>query len=227
MTKKNILFLVEGMTEGLSTPWGKGLWNILKVEKVWMRERKIHHDIVRFNGKSKMQGDIKFRVGQHLSLPKKTVTKAVGKPTGDYVFIVRDLDCEDRQSVEAAIDSELVGYKGSYSIHFAIQEIEAWMIADLDCFKSVYKSKYAQIVSEIKNISYSSNPEKIDCEPKKLSERLEEIAYKCQTRYKKTIEGPQLLEVVNPDSVAAKCPSFARFRQDLRAHIGFQPTIPH
>ncbi|KJU83622.1 hypothetical protein MBAV_004185, partial [Candidatus Magnetobacterium bavaricum] len=64
MTKKNILFLVEGMTEGLSTPRKKGLWNILRVEQRWMREKKIHHEIKRFNGKSIMQDKMKSRVEQ-------------------------------------------------------------------------------------------------------------------------------------------------------------------
>ncbi|MBF0538515.1 MAG: hypothetical protein HQL03_09720 [Nitrospirae bacterium] len=118
MTKENILFIVEGKTEGCPTIWGKGLWNILKAEKDWMRKGRIFHDIEVFNGKYDMKDTMKFTVRQHLSPPKKTVTKAKVKPLGDYVFILRDLDCEDKKKIEDEIDNELSDYKGRYSIHF-------------------------------------------------------------------------------------------------------------
>ncbi|MBF0591183.1 MAG: DUF4276 family protein [Nitrospirae bacterium] len=231
MTKKNIFFLVEGKTEALSTPWAKkGLWSILKPEIEWMRGKKIFFDTYRFNGKYAMQDNLSFRVSQLFNPPKKTVDKAKanGKPLVDYVFILRDLDCEDKEKIKKERDNDLSDYKGRYSIHFAVQEIEAWMIADLNCFNIIYKSKnkYTEIVSAIKKISYSSMPEEIGCEPKKISGLLEDIAHKYKSRYRKTIEGPQLLEVINPDVVASKCPSFADFRNDLRSHIGFPPIIP-
>ncbi|MBF0538516.1 MAG: DUF4276 family protein [Nitrospirae bacterium] len=116
--------------------------------------------------------------------------------------------------------------RGVIAYIFAIQEIEAWMVADLDCFKSVYKNKYAQIASAIRKISYYLTPEEIGCEPKKISEMLEEIASNHDSYYRKTRQGPQLLELVNPDVVVSKCPSFADFRNDLRSHIGFPPIIP-
>ncbi|KJU86595.1 hypothetical protein MBAV_001213 [Candidatus Magnetobacterium bavaricum] len=190
-----------------------------------MREKSILQKIEVFNGKYDMQDTMKFTVRQHLSPPKKIVSKSGNKPLGDYVFILRDLDCEDKKEIEYTIDNELSDYKGCYSVHFAVQEIEAWMIADQNCFKSFYKNKSAQIISAIKKIPHSSTPEEIDCEPKKISELLEEIAYKYNSDYKKTKQGTQLLDLVNPDVVASKCPSFADFRNDLRAHIGLPSII--
>ncbi|KWT92773.1 DUF4276 family protein [Candidatus Magnetominusculus xianensis] len=208
--KKNIKFFVEGKTEGASTFWGKGIWNILREEKEWMSQQKILHDIKVFDGKFEMVKNLGFYIEQHFTPPKKTS----GIP-GDYAIIIRDLDCENKTSIENKFNKILYKYKGMYAIHFAIQEIEAWIVADMDCFRSVYKyNKHKCFTDSISKIPYISEPEKIDCNPK-ISEYLENIAKGCTLRYRKTIEGIQLLREVNPDTVCTKCPAFKYLRNDL------------
>lgn len=208
LIRKNIKFFVEGKTEGASTIWGKGIWHILREEKGWMRQQKILHNIKVFNGKFDMMDNIDFHIKQHFTPPTSGIT-------GDYAFIIRDLDCENKTSIENEFNKILSEYKGMYSIHFAIQELEAWMAADMDCFRSVYKyNKHKCLTDSISKIPFISEPEKIGCSPK-ISERLENIAKGCTLRYKKTIEGVQLLREVNPDTVCTKCPAFKYLRKDL------------
>ncbi|QWR76027.1 DUF4276 family protein [Candidatus Magnetomonas plexicatena] len=221
MNNKHILFCVEGRTEGARTIYGKGIKNILRVEVEYMRKKKIFHDVKVFNGKHEMMREIDFHVSQHL-YPAKY--KPDTKLEDCYVFILRDLDCENIKEIEDEINNKLSGYKNYYSIHFAKQEIEAWIVADINCFKSVYRTNAICLVKAIENIPYIVEPEKVDCDPK-ISERIEQIARKCSNRYRKTIEGPQLLKFADPDVVSKKCPSFLSFRNDLRKQIGFLDPI--
>ncbi|MBF0457767.1 MAG: DUF4276 family protein [Nitrospirae bacterium] len=95
------------------------------------------------------------------------------------------------------------------------------MVADIDCFKKVYKyNKHECLTRLISKIQYISVPEKISCHPK-ISEHLEKFARSCALRYRKTIEGVQLLKEVNPDTVSVKCPAFKELRKDLWERIEF------
>jgi hypothetical protein len=47
---RNVLFIVEGQTEGLANVFGKGLHNILRNEFDFMRQQSIRHHTLRKNG---------------------------------------------------------------------------------------------------------------------------------------------------------------------------------
>ncbi len=221
--KKNILFLVEGQTEGNQSLWGKGLYNILREEHQWMRGNRISHTVHVFNGKWDMMENLEFRIKQHINPPKKVKAKklAKGKEIGDYVVILRDLDCEDKDSLRSEIDEKLSAYSGQYSLHFAAQEIESWMVADPDGFRRVYKFNSECIYDRV--FPLSSNPEEKNCNPK-ISKRLSRAVKSCDENYRKTMEGPQLLKEVDPLLVARKCPHFKSFRDDVRILIEMPPV---
>jgi hypothetical protein len=222
---RNVLFVVEGQTEGLATAFGKGLWNILRYESDFMRQQSIRHHLLPKNGKYELLADIGFDVSQHLNPPKKKRQKLQrqGSPIGDYVFILRDLDCEDESNLHQEILDEIdTPFHHQIEIHFAVQEIEAWMIAHPEGFCSLYKNAPRQLIHDIKNlVPQNQSPEVvIDCDPKP-AEHLKMLTQRNGLKYRKTIEGPQALKKVEPDIVAARCPHFQNFRDALRKQIGY------
>lgn len=88
--------------------------------------------------------------------------------------------------------------------------------ADPNGFRNVYKYNTECIVKKITPLS--QEPERPDCKPQ-ISDRLKEAVEKCGDSYRKTIEGPQLLNAVNPSVVALKCSYFMSIRDDLRGLI--------
>jgi len=211
---------VEGKTEGAKTLWGKGLFNIIKPEASWMRHNKIFHRIDVCNGKQDLLDGLEFRVANHICPPAKTRERCerVGKPIGDCVMILLDLDCQDEAQLKATIDKHLTKFAGHYSAHVVAQEIESWMVSDPDAFRFIYRQNTDCVVRQV--LLLSADPERADCNPK-ISNRLEEAIRYCSDVYRKTIEGPQLLGAVNPDVVATKCPHFHSFRSNLRNLIDF------
>lgn len=221
----NLLFIVEGKTEGLANAFGKGLQNILRFECDFMRQHNIRHHTIRKNGKRDLLANVNFDISQHLAPPNKLRVKLErqNSPLGDWVFILRDLDCEGEDVVRREILEKIAPeFHNRIEVHFAVQEIEAWLIADPDGFCSVYKRAPRQLLMEVRQlVPEGQSPEVvINCAPKP-SEYLEKIAHQHDRQYRKTIDGPQALSLVNPDLVASRCPHFRDFRQSLRTKIGW------
>lgn len=228
MTCNNILFIVEGKTEGLARPAGKGIQNLLRIECQFMRERGTRYHTTRKNGKGDLLSNVGFDVSNHLEPPKKEREKLKnqGSPAGDYVFILRDLDCEDeavvRKNILAKIETR---FHDRVEVHFAVQEIEAWMVADPEGFCSIYKRYSPVLLDDLKKlVPLGHSPETVlDCNPKP-AERLEGITKRHGLTYSKAIDGPKVLELVNPDIIAERCPHFKMFRESLREKIGFSQS---
>lgn len=68
---RNVLFIVEGQTEGLANVFGKGIHNILRKEFNFMRQQTIRHQTLRKNGKNDLLSNVGFDVSRHLDPPKK------------------------------------------------------------------------------------------------------------------------------------------------------------
>lgn len=221
---RNILFIVEGKTEGLANPSGKGIQNLLRVECDFMRDHQIGHHTIRKNGKRDLLSDVGFDVFQHLVSSKKMRDKLDkhGSPVGDYVFILRDLDCEEEEVVRKNLLTNIeTRFHDRVEVHFAVQEIEAWMIADPEGFCAVYKRHSSVLLNELKKlVPVGQSPESLDCNPKP-AKRLEKITEKLNLTYTKTRHGPMALGLVNPDIIAERCPHFKAFRDSLREKIGY------
>jgi hypothetical protein len=222
---RNVLFIVEGQTEGLANVFGKGIHNILREEFDFMRQKAIRHQTLRKNGKYDLLSDVGFDVSRHLDPPKKKRQKLQqqGSPIGDYVFILRDLDCEDEAAIHQAIFEQIDSrFHNRVEIHFAVQEIEAWMIAHPEGFCAVYPNAPHQLLDDIRKlVPPRESPETaIDCDPKP-AEHLEILTTKNGLKYRKTIEGPQALKLVEPNIVATRCPHFQSFRDSLRQKMAY------
>jgi hypothetical protein len=220
---RNVLFIVEGKTEGYAQAYGKGLQNILRVECEYMRQEGIRHHTLRKNGKSDLLCNVGFDVRQHLEPSKKTLEKLLrqGSKPGDFVFILRDLDCEDepntRKEILAAIELK---FHNRVEICFAVQEVEAWMIADAQGFCSIYRHANEKFIDGVRKLAKGGSPEEtIDCNPKP-SDLLSSTVRSHGYSYRKSIEGPQALGAVEIEKVSNLCPHFKILRDSLRKRIG-------
>lgn len=106
---RNVLFIVEGNTEGHAQTFGKGLQNILRAECEDMRKKGIRHHTLHKNGKHDLLCNIGFDVRQYLAPSKRTLDRLEkqGSQPGDFVFVLRDLDCEDESSVRCTVLSNV------------------------------------------------------------------------------------------------------------------------
>jgi hypothetical protein len=68
---QNVLFIVEGKTEGYAQAYGKGLQNILRAECEYMRQKGIRHRTLRKNGKHDLLCNVGFDIRLHLEPSKK------------------------------------------------------------------------------------------------------------------------------------------------------------
>ena len=221
----NVLLIVEGKTEGKAQVFGKGVQNILRDECKLMREQGIRFHTLCKNGKDDLVSNVDFDVRQHLEPQQKWLEKLArqGSLPGDYVYILRDLDCEDETVVRQELYQHInPKYHTKIEIHFAVQEIETWMIADPAGFCAVYRNVSPKLGQDIQNLTpLGKSPESIDCDPMP-STRLERIVNRFYKPYRKTIEGPQALALINPDVVASRCPHFDAFRTSLRQNIDWK-----
>ncbi|HOC92079.1 MAG TPA: DUF4276 family protein [bacterium] len=91
--------------------------------------------------------------------------------------------------------------------HFAVHELEAWLLSDPKIFPN-----------EIKLPGCCDNPETVDFDtpPAKL---LKELFRKNKKNYsyKKTIDGVNLFKKLSPDTVRDKCPNFKKFTDEILA----------
>ncbi|MHC1791600.1 DUF4276 family protein [Solidesulfovibrio sp.] len=92
--------------------------------------------------------------------------------------------------------------------HFAIHELEAWLLSDPDIFPAEVKKAVAK-----KN----ARPEALQGNdlPSKLLERL--YLEKTKRDYKKRAHGAELFSKLDPDRAAAKCPALKALLDDLLA----------
>ena len=105
-----------------------------------------------------------------------------------------------RKRLEQEVDSP------RFRQHFAIQELEAWLLSDPDIFPPEVKKAVAK-----KN----ARPEALQGNdlPSKLLERL--YLEKTKRDYKKRAHGAELFSKLDPDRAAAKCPALKALLDDL------------
>ncbi len=218
---QNVLFIVEGRTEGHAQLYGKGLQNILRAECEHMRQQGVRHHTLRKNGKYDLLCNVGFDVSRHLKPSQKARDKLQrqGSKPGDFVFILRDLDCEVETTVREEIYSTIdLKFRNQVEIHFAVQEVEAWMIADPHGFCSIYRNASEKFIDEIGRLAKGGSPEEtIDCNPKP-SELLCRSVRLFGYSYRKSIEGPLALGALDTERVS-NCPHFKEFRDSLREKI--------
>ena len=115
-------------------------------------------------------------------------------------IIAHDADQRKPKEVMSGLIGKIVkpsGVKSSICLLVPVQEIEAWLLADLEAVSNIIPSWKPE--SE-------TNPESKP-EPKEYLERLSRDA-NSRPRYRHTIHNPKLAEKINLEKVSKCCPSF-------------------
>jgi len=92
--------------------------------------------------------------------------------------------------------------------HFAVHEIEAWLLSDADIFPPEVRRDLAAGFNTPEQVDFN-NP------PAGLLRR----AYRDRLgrRYRKAVDGPDLFRLLNPDRACAKCPYVKTMLDDMLA----------
>lgn len=115
--------------------------------------------------------------------------------------IVHDADCNDPESIRLQVCEQVVakaGLKTGCCVVVPVQEIEAWILADLKAVTSVLTGWRPR--------KDFPSPEGID-NPKEELERLSRMSNK-KPRYSHVVHNPRVAEHLDWRRVQQKCPSF-------------------
>lgn len=93
-----------------------------------------------------------------------------------------------------------------YRHHFAVHEVEAWLLSQPDLLPAQVRNKLPGKVERPESVNF-------DEPPAKLLNRLYNEALRKD--YKKVVEGTKLFSKLDPTIVYAKCPAFKALADDL------------
>lgn len=167
--------------------------------------------------------------GKGLTRPlKKQLAAALKRgETCDLVLIVDDLDCRDDQTQEQNLLQAANSVPGAADIQkfvgLAAPELEAWLIADWDgtFAKDVdFRKDHAGMrwwLSHEKKVPFDEpetfseyDPQRDTCKEKLSDAIIESARQKTSTSYSKATHTPRLLQMLDPETVAHKCPHFKK-----------------
>lgn len=114
--------------------------------------------------------------------------------------LCHDSDGKDPDEIRKALLARVIKrsrvVSECYCLVVPVQEIEAWILADVTCVTKKFSSWKPEEIS---------NPERID-DPKEYLIRLSRK--KTRPRYAPAVHNPQLMEYLDLEKVRRKCPSF-------------------
>lgn len=117
------------------------------------------------------------------------------------LILIHDLDRNDLKELNnGLLESLLPSPIPKYVISIPIEEMEAWLIADIDCIK-----KYFNIA---KGASIKGTPESI-ISPKEKIEEMVWLRSGKEKQYLNTEHNSKLFEIADLDKIIKKCPSFS------------------
>jgi hypothetical protein len=92
--------------------------------------------------------------------------------------------------------------------HFAVHELEAWLLANPDGFPREVSGKFPPSVSRPEDVNFDEPPAKL----------LERLYWEAMTRhYRKRVDGRALFANLDPDVAYQRCPYLARMLDDMLA----------
>jgi hypothetical protein len=200
---KFVLF-VEGHTERLAVPSLLKRWLDPKLA------RRVGITAVRFEGWAHYRSEIAKKVRLHLSGPTgKDVIAAIGLLDlyGPTFYPPDKQSASDRVKWAKKHFEDQVGNE-RFAQHFAVHEIEAWLLADpLTLVREVREALPAK----------SKEPETVNFTepPGKLLARL--YREKLKRTYGKVIDGRVLFEELDPTIAYEKCPNLKALLDDMLA----------
>jgi|ERR1700687_800706 len=197
---KFVLF-VEGHTEKKALP------DFLKRWLDPQLSQPVRIKIVRFEGWKEYVKDIKKKVALHLTgQTGADVIAAIGLLDlyGPTFYPTAKTDAESRRAWAKEYLETLVG-DDRFRQHFAVHELEAWLLAS------------AGLPNAVRNAlpGRCTQPEGINFDepPAKLLERL--YREKLKRNYKKTTDGTDLFRKLEPEAAQARCPYLKALLDDM------------
>lgn len=128
-------------------------------------------------------------------------------------LVCYDADCvpaAKRHSVAYNSIIKKARLRGNWSIIIPVQEIEAWMLADLDAVEKVVK---------LSNVKPIDNPEKI----KRPKEHLRDLSIRSNHKpsYRYTVHNQQVAKHLDLSVLSKKCPSFQKLVRFVTGKAAF------
>lgn len=122
-----------------------------------------------------------------------------------YLVVIHDLDDRKEKELRSVLESQIqdLDFKRTVVL-IPIEEIEAWLLADSNALRSVFRMRTAPAVPR--------NPETIT-NPKEHLAGL--VSRNSKTRYVNTIHNRKIAAAIQIELVKDRCPSFARYPQFL------------
>jgi hypothetical protein len=198
---KFVLF-VEGHTEKKALP------DFLKKWLDGRLEHKVGVKTVRSNGWQEMVKDLPVKVPMHLHEPGSEDTIAVIGLLDLYgpTFYPDDKrNAHERYTWAKKHLESLVG-DPRFRMHFAVQEVEAWLLSDPGRFPHMVQRGFPGKIEHPEEINFDQPPSRL----------LDHLYYdKLKKPYKKVVDGQAFFAALDPDLVYAKCPYFAALLDDM------------
>lgn len=197
-----LIIFVEGDTED------KVLTNFLAK---WLNERLPEKLIIRtvnFKGYANLYKDAALKANMHLKGPRSKELAAVVGLLDLYgpTFFPEGMNSVDEKYRWAKQHMEDKVGSPRYRQHFAVHELEAWLLSDPSIFSSAISSGVGKVAKAPEKVNFNQPPVKF------LNNLyLEEI----NKTYKKVTEGNRLFAKLDPEIVRDKCPYFKLFTDDI------------
>lgn len=169
--------------------------------------QKVGVQPVRFNGWAEMVKDSRTKAHLHLRNPDVIAVIALLDLYGPTIYPANCTSAAQRLAwakphLEAAVDHP------RFRQHFAVHDVEAWILSQPDILPLVVKKRLPGKVAQPETINFNEPPA---C----LLERLYTETMK--RGYKKVTYGDQLFRDLDASVVAQRCPSFRAMTDDMFA----------
>ena len=194
-----IILLVEGETEQKALPAFFHRWLLGKVDSMPAIKA------VNTKGCDNHLKECALKASMHLKMPDVIAVFGLldlygPKSIPDHCRTVQQKCAYLRERLEKEIGSP------KFKQHFAIHEVEAWLLSQPDIFPPAVQRAFPGKVATPEQVN-STEP------PAKLLSRL--YHSKTKHEYKKTTHGVDLFSHLDPDVAYAKCPALAALLNDM------------
>jgi hypothetical protein len=160
---------------------------------------------VRFDGWPQLVEDTPIKAAMHLRDPDILGVVSLLDLYGPTFYPSRLTSASERRKWGIEYMQERVN-DVRYRHHFAVHEVEAWVLSQPDILPTAVKNCLPGRVAQPETINFNEPPAKL------LNRLYREALHK---DYKKVVEGTKLFGKLNPDLVYQKCPSFKALADDL------------
>lgn len=160
---------------------------------------------VKFNGWSQLVEDAPKKAELHLQQEDVIAVVGLLDLYGITIYPPDKRTVEERYEWAKNHIEKSVGYT-SYCQHFAVHEVEAWILSQPDLLPPAVKKKLPGVAMHPETVNFNEPPAYL------LDRLYEEALHK---GYKKVANGSDLFSKLDPHVVRNKCPYFKRLSDDL------------